>query len=66
MKVVLKANDLQHLNELISQAESKSLPYYLVHDAGKTEVAHGTATVLAICGSESAVNEVTGNLSLLK
>jgi len=43
-----------------------SLPFYTVHDAGRTEVAAGSATVLAIAGPEGMVDQVTGQLRLLK
>ena len=53
------------LSDLISMARSQNLPFYLVHDAGRTEVNPGTATVLAVGPMQSdIVDKVTGELSL--
>lgn len=53
--------------ELAKAAQAASLPVYVVQDAGRTEVAAGTSTVLAIGpGAVDAVNKVTGHLKLLR
>ena len=52
---------------LAKKAEAANLPLYVVQDAGRTEVAAGTSTVLAIGpGALEAVNAVTGDLKLLR
>lgn len=52
--------------ELASQAIQRGLPAYIVQDAGRTQIAAGSQTVLAIGpGPKSAIDKVTGHLSLL-
>jgi hypothetical protein len=52
--------------ELAQKAKSAGLPLYIVHDAGRTQVAAGSQTVLAVGpGPASLVDSVTGHLSLL-
>jgi peptidyl-tRNA hydrolase len=43
-----------------------SVPTHVVRDAGRTEIDPGTRTVLVVAGPDYAVNQVTGNLHLLK
>ena len=51
---------------LAEKAAALGLPSYIVHDAGRTQIAAGSQTVLAIGpGAVSQVNLVTGGLSLL-
>jgi len=65
-KVVLKCANLEQLTKLENEAKALSLPTHVVHDAGRTQVAAGSATVLAIGPAPSeVVNQVTGRLSLL-
>ncbi|XP_038668379.1 UBA_like_SF and PTH2 domain-containing protein isoform X4 [Scyliorhinus canicula] len=64
-KIVLKGQNSKHILELQEQACLRKLPNYLVEDAGKTQIAAGSRTVLAIMGEEKLVNQVTGNLQLL-
>ena len=47
-KIVLKADDLDHLVELQSLAKQANIITHLVSDAGLTEVAPGTSTVLGL------------------
>lgn len=64
-KITLKGKDSQELVALQRKAEGLHLPTYLVQDAGRTQVAPGSVTVLAIFGDDQAVDEVTGHLKLL-
>ncbi|KAK4881099.1 hypothetical protein RN001_004418 [Aquatica leii] len=64
-KVVLKGENHLHLQELQKQAEFSNVHSYLVHDAGKTQIAPNSVTVLGLFGEEKLVNSVTGNLNLL-
>lgn len=66
-KVVVKAKGETELFELKSKCEKLKLPNSLVVDAGLTELAPGTPTVLAIGPEkEEKINKVTGSLALLK
>ncbi|KAF5301158.1 hypothetical protein FQA39_LY10836 [Lamprigera yunnana] len=64
-KVVLKGENHLHLHELQKQAEFINVRNYIVHDAGKTQIAPNSVTVLGLFGEEKLVNTITGNLSLL-
>ncbi|KAM4643739.1 putative peptidyl-tRNA hydrolase 2 [Discoglossus pictus] len=64
-KVVLQGSSATHLMELQALALSMNLPNYLVQDAGRTQIAVGSHTVLSIMGEEENVNKVTGKLKLL-
>ncbi|KAF7273138.1 hypothetical protein GWI33_014132 [Rhynchophorus ferrugineus] len=64
-KVVLKGNDAEHLKQLYHKAISEGLPAYLVRDAGHTQIASGSLTVLSLFGIEEHVENITGKLPLL-
>lgn len=64
-KIALRGENKQHLLDLMQQAKDSSISYYLVSDAGHTQVAPGSNTVLSIFGKESEVNQITGKLKLL-
>jgi peptidyl-tRNA hydrolase len=47
-------------------AQADGLPAYLVTDAGRTQIAAGSKTVLAIGPApKSRIDQITGSLSLL-
>ncbi|KAM7538158.1 hypothetical protein Aperf_G00000078316 [Anoplocephala perfoliata] len=65
MKIVLRAPDYDALKGLQSKANKAGLPYCLVHDAGHTQVAAGSATVLGIGpGDSNTIDTITGHLKL--
>eukprot|EP00879_Flechtneria_rotunda_P016705 GHRR01017481.1.p1 GENE.GHRR01017481.1~~GHRR01017481.1.p1 ORF type:complete len:191 (+),score=51.28 GHRR01017481.1:152-724(+) len=65
-KIALKVPDEQRMNELAQKALQQELPAYIVCDAGRTQVAAGSQTVLAIGpGYKSDIDNITGHLSLL-
>ncbi|XP_069499334.1 probable peptidyl-tRNA hydrolase 2 [Ambystoma mexicanum] len=64
-KVVLQGSGTTHLMELQAMALSLGLPTYIVQDAGRTQIAAGSHTVLSIMGEEEMVDKVTGKLRLL-
>jgi len=64
-KIVLQADGEDQLFELADRAERAGLPHAIVRDAGHTQLEPGTVTALAVGpGSERAVDEITGDLSL--
>lgn len=64
-KVVLKAEKEADLFRLKLEAERAGLTTALIADAGHTELAPGTITVLGVGpGRESDVDKVTGHLPL--
>ncbi|XP_780704.2 peptidyl-tRNA hydrolase 2, mitochondrial isoform X2 [Strongylocentrotus purpuratus] len=64
-KVVLKVQDEQSLLVLSGQATRKGLPTSIIQDAGRTQIAPGSKTVLGIGpGPAELIDEVTGDLKL--
>jgi peptidyl-tRNA hydrolase, PTH2 family len=65
-KVVLRADDAEHLDAIAAQAAAAGLPGQVISDAGRTQVAAGTQTCLAIGPAEAQrIDEVTADLALL-
>lgn len=64
-KIVLKGETALQLQQLADKAKTSGLVHYLVHDAGHTQVAAGSMTVLGIMGKIDVVDQVTGSLQLL-
>jgi peptidyl-tRNA hydrolase, PTH2 family len=66
MKVALQTRTEDELLMLQAAALSLSLTAKVVHDAGRTQIAAGTATVLGIGpGPRALIDKVTGDLRLL-
>lgn len=65
-KVTLQVSDEEAMLELYTRAKQIGVPTYIVVDAGRTQVAPNSRTVMAVGpASEKEVNEVTGRLKLL-
>lgn len=64
-KIVLQGENTAHLFDIEELAKKAHIPHYLVHDAGKTQVASGSLTVIGLFGSSSEVGTLTGSLLLL-
>lgn len=64
-KIVLKSNNLEEIEELLMKAVSLNINNYLVFDAGRTQIASGSATVLGLGPApRSVLDLVTGDLKL--
>ncbi|XP_028322563.1 peptidyl-tRNA hydrolase 2, mitochondrial [Gouania willdenowi] len=64
-KVVVKAPDEDTLIDLLSRAKEVGLPVSLIQDAGRTQIAAGSRTVLGVGpGPADLVDSVTGELKL--
>ncbi|KAI7793123.1 peptidyl-tRNA hydrolase 2, mitochondrial [Triplophysa rosa] len=64
-KVVVKAPDEDCLLELLTHAKELRLPVSLIQDAGRTQIAPGSRTVLGVGpGPSDLVDKVTGHLKL--
>lgn len=63
-KVVLKGRDEPHLLELEKLADQLDLISTTVRDAGRTQIAPGSLTCLALFGPTDHVDRVTGDLQL--
>ncbi|KAK9683773.1 hypothetical protein RND81_10G163500 [Saponaria officinalis] len=65
-KIVVTCKNLKEMNKLEQEAETIGLPTFVVADAGRTQVAAGSKTVLAIGpGRKTFVDSVTGKQRLL-
>lgn len=65
-KVALKVDSEDDMLLLQAQAVSLGLCAQVIHDAGRTQIASGSATVLGIGPApKSKIDEVTGHLKLL-
>lgn len=65
-KVALKVDSEEDMLVLQAQAISLGLCAKVIHDAGRTQIASGSATVLGIGPApKSKIDEVTGQLKLL-
>ena len=66
MKVALQVKSEEELLTLQAIAQSLNLTAKVIHDAGRTQIAAGSATVLGIGpGPKSLIDQVTGHLKLL-
>jgi peptidyl-tRNA hydrolase len=66
MKVALQCKSEEELEMLQAQAMSLGLCARVIQDAGRTQIAAGSRTVLGIGpGPKSVVDQVTGHLKLL-
>uniref|UniRef100_H0XXW0 Peptidyl-tRNA hydrolase 2, mitochondrial n=1 Tax=Otolemur garnettii TaxID=30611 RepID=H0XXW0_OTOGA len=64
-KVVVKAPDEETLVGLLTHAKMLGLTVNLIQDAGRTQIAPGSSTVLGIGpGPADLIDKVTGNLKL--
>ncbi|KAL5016291.1 hypothetical protein ScPMuIL_005880 [Solemya velum] len=64
-KVVVKTDDEQSLLLLANKAKSLGLTSSVIRDAGRTQIAPGSKTVLGVGpGPASLVDQVTGHLKL--
>uniref|UniRef100_A0A915EQZ4 peptidyl-tRNA hydrolase n=1 Tax=Ditylenchus dipsaci TaxID=166011 RepID=A0A915EQZ4_9BILA len=63
--VVVKGQSAEQLEDLCERAKNKGLFAYVVQDAGRTQVASGSLTVLGLFGCQEDVDELTGTMKLL-
>ncbi|OIV99595.1 hypothetical protein TanjilG_17405 [Lupinus angustifolius] len=64
-KVVVKIESEEDMLALQERAKSLKLPTHITIDAGRTQIAPNSRTVMAIMGPVEVVNDVTGGLKLL-
>lgn len=65
-KIVLKVDSLKDLKDIEGKLKKVKIPYFLVKDAGLTQLKPGTVTALGIGpAKEKEINRITGKLKLL-
>jgi peptidyl-tRNA hydrolase len=66
MKIALRANSEEELEQLEEAANKMGIASYLVVDAGHTQIAPDTRTVLAIGPAEAKdIDQICGHLKLM-
>ncbi|KAG7099473.1 hypothetical protein E1B28_001322 [Marasmius oreades] len=65
LKIALRCSNEEELLTLQAQAQSLNLCARSIQDAGRTQIAAGSRTVLGILGPVRLVNRITGTLRLL-
>lgn len=64
-KVVLQCPDEEEMMKIASAAKAKNVPFVVIRDAGRTQIAAGSKTVISVGpGPKSVVDTVTGHLKL--
>lgn len=64
-KVALQVKSEEELLKLQEAAMSRSLTAKIIHDAGRTQIAAGSSTVLGVGpGPKSVIDQITGTLKL--
>ncbi|RAL04011.1 peptidyl-tRNA hydrolase 2 [Aspergillus ibericus CBS 121593] len=64
-KIALQIKSEEEMEELQAKAMSLGLCARVITDAGRTQIASGSRTVLGVLGPKSVVDSVTGHLKLL-
>lgn len=65
LKVVLGVDDLSALQEVAGRADAAGLPTATIRDAGRTELAPDTVTVVGIGpAADDRIDAITGDLDL--
>ncbi len=65
-KVVVKVDSEEELLSIAANSRSKGLPTTVIRDAGRTQIAPGSKTVLGVGpASSEMVDQVTNHLKLL-
>ena len=65
-KIAVKAQDEADLHKVAEAARANRIPFYLVADAGRTQIAAGSITVCAVGPAPIAqIDKITGQFKLL-
>ena len=65
-KVILKLSTLEQLAEMVKKLNANKIPYFIVKDAGLTQLPPGTTTADGIGPDISKeIDKITGDLKLL-
>jgi peptidyl-tRNA hydrolase, PTH2 family len=64
-KIAVKCHTLDEMMLIATKAKSLNIPFYLVEDAGRTQIAAGSKTVLCLFGPVSVFEGITDHLKLM-
>ena len=65
-KVVLRIGSIEELHEMVAKLEKNKIHYFIINDAGLTQLTPGTTTAVGIGPVRSdLIDKITGDLKLL-
>lgn len=65
-KIILRVNNLKEMRKIEKKVREEKIPYFMVKDAGLTQLKPGTITALGIGPvEENRIDKITGKLKLL-
>ena len=64
-EIAVKCPTEEEMRRIYDKAVEQGLPLYLVEDAGRTQIAAGSRTVLGILGPTYIFDDLTSHLKLL-
>lgn len=65
-KVILRVSGMEELNDVVLKLEKNKISFFLIRDAGLTQLTPGTTTALGIGPARSVtLDKITGDLKLL-
>ena len=64
-KITLKIKNVKELHDIELKCEKLEVPCATIIDAGKTQIAAGSETIIALFGDSKTINQITGQLKLL-
>ena len=64
-KIAVKCPNVNEMQHIAQVAKEHGVPYYLVEDAGRTQIAAGSKTVLGLFGPVSVFEGITDHLKLM-
>mmetsp|Transcript_3234 Transcript_3234/g.7369 ORF Transcript_3234/g.7369 Transcript_3234/m.7369 type:complete len:185 (+) Transcript_3234:133-687(+) len=64
-KIAVKCPTEEEMRTIFDKAVERGLPLYLVEDAGRTQIAAGSRTVLGIFGPTYVFDDLTSHLKLM-
>ena len=64
-KIVAKLKTEKEMNMIISRATDANVLFHVITDAGRTQVAAGSRTVIALMDFENKMDTITGRLKLM-
>ena len=64
-KITLKIKNIKELHDIEVKCEKMDVPCVTITDAGKTQIAAGSETIIALFGDSKTINQITGQMKLL-
>eukprot|EP00270_Netrium_digitus_P017674 TRINITY_DN654_c0_g1_i2.p1 TRINITY_DN654_c0_g1~~TRINITY_DN654_c0_g1_i2.p1 ORF type:complete len:103 (-),score=22.10 TRINITY_DN654_c0_g1_i2:155-463(-) len=65
VKVVVKVESEEEMMQIQAKGREAGIPSHITIDAGRTQIAPNSRTVMALLGPDSVLEGITGHLKLL-